>query len=389
MSIDLLAGPLRPHYSRFLTGAGGDVLLTGHSHQAWPDVSRDAQLEAWDDAARFADRKWDRIMGEILPGFQASVAKRIGSSRPADLAIAPNTHELVYRLSSCFPPGATVVTTDQEFHSVRRQLARLEEDGAHIVRVPVQGEGAFADRFALALEQHRPAWAALSMVLYTTARVLDVQAVLQAAAALKIPVLVDAYHAFNVVPIEAGTWPGEVFVTGGGYKYAECGEGACWMLLPEDATRFRPRTTGWFADFGSLERASDTVGYGPGGQRFFGSTFDPTGIYRAHRVLEWMDRTGLDVAALRAQSLRQTDAIITGASQRGLLEKLGLATPRAAAERGGFVAFTHENALDLVRALAARGIRTDARPPNLRLGPAPYTTTAELDRALDALAAVL
>jgi kynureninase len=40
---------LAPHYSRFRVTER--ILLTGHSHQAWPDVSFDAQQRAWLDAA--------------------------------------------------------------------------------------------------------------------------------------------------------------------------------------------------------------------------------------------------------------------------------------------------------------------------------------------------
>ena len=57
---DLAASPnaLAPHYSRFRTDER--VLLTGHSHQAWPDVALDGLVDAYDDAARWVDDKWDR-----------------------------------------------------------------------------------------------------------------------------------------------------------------------------------------------------------------------------------------------------------------------------------------------------------------------------------------
>ena len=122
--IDALARRLRPHYQHFLKGKEDLVLLTGHSHQAWPDVCRQAQLQAFDDAAQLVDEKWSKIFGEILPDFQRRVAARLGSQRASDLAIAPNTHELGYRLHSCFPGAKAVVTSDGEFHSLRRQLGR-------------------------------------------------------------------------------------------------------------------------------------------------------------------------------------------------------------------------------------------------------------------------
>src|SRR2546425_2345343 len=51
--------PLAPHYSRFRVAER--LLLTGHSHQAWPDVGFEGQVEAWADAAGVVDEKWQRV----------------------------------------------------------------------------------------------------------------------------------------------------------------------------------------------------------------------------------------------------------------------------------------------------------------------------------------
>ena len=48
---------LARHYSRFRVTER--VLLTGHSHQAWPDAGFEAQQRAWLDAAALVDDKWD------------------------------------------------------------------------------------------------------------------------------------------------------------------------------------------------------------------------------------------------------------------------------------------------------------------------------------------
>lgn len=384
--IDTLAARLRPHYSRFLASVGDGVLLTGHSHQAWPDVSRQGQLQAWDDAAALIDGKWGHVLTDVLDRFREGVARRIGSNRPGDLAIASNTHELGYRLLSCFGPAPSVLTTDSEFHSLSRQLARLEEAASHVVRLPADAPD-FAAQLIAALDERKPDLLALSYVLFTNARVVtDLQSILHAAAERDVPVLVDAYHAFNTLPLDVDTWPGTVFVVGGGYKYAQSGEGVCWMLVPEDATRFRPVYTGWFADFGSLESGSARVGYGPGGARFMGATFDPTGLYRAVAVMDWMDETGLDVPTLRSQSELQTALIIEEYDRLALGDRgIGLATPRDPQARAAFVAFEHRDAVSFAGKLADNGVRVDARKSFLRLGPAPYTTTAEIERGVQAI----
>lgn len=386
-TLDALAERLRPFYRSFLGDKGDVCLLTGHSHQAWPDASRHGQLACWDDAARLIDGKWSRILSYIIPEFAAKVASRIGSTRPTDLAIAPTTHELVYRLASCFPREGPVVTTDSEFYSLDRQLARLEEDGLTVKRVTVEDPGSFSDRFLAAVDDTRPRWVALSQVFFTTSRVVtDLQALLEGLHTRAVPVLVDAYHAFNVLEMRVDEWPGTVFVTAGGYKYAQMGEGACWMLLPPDAARFRPAMTGWFSDFDHLENARVAVTYGPGGRRFLGGTLDPSGLYRAVYTLRFMDEQGLTPAILRAQSLRGTTYIIDGYDARGLADHgIELLTPRKPAERGGFVALRTPRAAELKATLAKGGVFTDCRKDVLRIGPAPYTMASEIDRALDRL----
>ena len=48
---------LSKHYTRFRVTER--TLLTGHSHQAWPDVAFEAQEQAWLDAAEFVDDVWE------------------------------------------------------------------------------------------------------------------------------------------------------------------------------------------------------------------------------------------------------------------------------------------------------------------------------------------
>ena len=40
------------HFSRFLGTEPDRLHFAAHSHHPWPDVTRDAQVQAWDDAAR-------------------------------------------------------------------------------------------------------------------------------------------------------------------------------------------------------------------------------------------------------------------------------------------------------------------------------------------------
>jgi selenocysteine lyase/cysteine desulfurase len=224
----------------------------------------------------------------------------------------------------------------------------------------------------------------------------EIASVLEACERVGAISVVDAYHAFNAVPLDWGPALRSAFIVSGGYKYAGFGNGLCWMRLPEH-TELRPADTGWFADFDALAapRVVDgvlvarPVGYGQGAARFAGATFEASAFYRARAVLRHWDALGLGVAELRALYVAQTRLILDGLTARRVLGE-GRPLERVSADedarRGAFVSVRHPNAGGLSAALRERGIWTDSRGMNLRLGPAPYVLDAEIERALDVLA---
>lgn len=119
-------------FTRALAAAPGRVHFAAHSHHLWPDASYEGHMQAWDDAALLADRKWELIFGEVIPQAQRNVAAELGLPDARTIGFAPNTHDLLVRLFSAKGGRAPlqVLTTDGEFHSFRRQSARWEEDGA-------------------------------------------------------------------------------------------------------------------------------------------------------------------------------------------------------------------------------------------------------------------
>jgi selenocysteine lyase/cysteine desulfurase len=145
----------KPLFGRSLSADPGRLHFAAHSHHLWPDSSFAGQMAAWDDAARLADRKWDKVMDEVWPEAQSHVARELGSGLPADIVFSSNTHDFLVRLVTAAPrrsPGPLrVLTSDGEFHSARRQFARWEEEGWIVVeRVPAEPFDTFSDRFLAA-----------------------------------------------------------------------------------------------------------------------------------------------------------------------------------------------------------------------------------------------
>jgi kynureninase len=379
-----MGSPLAPHYSRFRVAER--ILLTGHSHQAWPDVAFEAQQRAWLDAAELVDGKWDRAF-EQAARVRAGFARLLGDV-PENIALGQNTHELVTRWLSALPltMRRRIVTTSGEFHTIRRQLDRLAEEGLEIVRVPARPVEELAARVAREVDDRTLA-VMVSSVLFETAEIVpDLHGIAAACDAHGVPLLVDAYHHLNVVPFNVRAMGLEdAFVTGGGYKYCQLGEGNCFLRVPP-GTRLRPVLTGWFAEFQALETANRQPGevpYPAGAAAFAGATYDPTSHYRAAAVFDFHAAQGLTPDRLRAVSVSQVGLLNNAIAALDLDPSRAHVVDMPADRRAGFLAVRSPHAADLVRALRQAGVSADSRGEILRLGPAPYVSDEQL---LDAVA---
>jgi kynureninase len=382
---------LAAHYSRFRVA--DRLLLSGHSHQAWPDVAFDGHVEAFEDAARHVDEKWGRAFAkadEVRAGF-----RRLLGDPGGQIALGASTHELVIRFLSALDLRARprLVSTDGEFHTLRRQLARLDEAGIEVTRLPAQPADTLAERLAGAIDDRTSA-VLVSAVLFETARIaprLDELACACADAGAEL--LVDAYHALGAVPFaihDLGL--GSAWIVGGGYKYLQLGEGNCFLRLPAHAAELRPVVTGWFAEFAALadEHDPSRVAYGRGAERFAGSTYDPTSHYRAARVFAFFEEQGLTPERLRSSYRRQVELLAAGVDAIGAPDALITRDRTTPLDRyAGFLALRTPHAGALHQALADRGVLADSRGSWLRLGPAPYLSDEQLEAALAALADVL
>ncbi len=378
---------LAPYYSEFRVTER--ILLSGHSHQAWPDVALAAQQQAWLDAARYVDDKWG-------PAFEQADAIRRGYARllgdSADrIALGPNTHELLVKFLSAIDlrNKPRIVTTAGEFHSLRRQLDRLSEEGIEVVKVPIEPVGQIAARLVAAIDD-RTASVMASAVLYASARIVPGLAEVAAACdARDVPFLVDAYHALNVMPFDlAAEGLESAFVTGAGYKYCQLGEGNGFLRLP-DGCALRPVVTGWFSEFAKLSarQPGEKVDYGAGVERFAGATYDPTSNYRGAAVFQFFLDQQLTPELLREVSQHQVGRLIEEFDRQDLDPALiGRDRTTPLQGLGGFLALESPAAGKLNTALKDRGVWTDYRDTILRLGPAPYLSDQQLSDGIAALA---
>ncbi len=378
----------KKYYQRFIQAHPQTQHYACHSHHYWPDVTRDAMLQYWDDTAALVDDKWDMMFSQKVPRVQRLIADILQLRQAEQLVFAPNTHELLFRLLTCFDwsAGLKVLTTDSEFHSFSRQINRLAEVGSvQVVKVSTEPFATFEQRFCDAAAKLKPDLVFFSQVFFNSGLVvaeLD-NLVSQLEQCCTATIAVDGYHGFMALPTDLSRLEGRIFYLAGSYKYAQGGEGCCFMLVPAN-NKFRPLYTGWFAEFGALAGVkSQQVGYATDGYQFAGATMDLTALYRLQAVLELFAADGVTVAAIHqhVQQLQQVFLEHLDRLQHTWLNRQQLLQDDLACH-GHFLTFRGPDAnavAELSAFLKQHRIETDYRGDRLRFGFAMYHDAADIN----------
>ncbi len=191
----------KPLFSRSLSAAPDRLHFASHSHHLWPDASFDGQVQAWNDAARLADLKWDKVMDAVWPEAQSHVARELGTNDPSAIVFSSNTHDFLVRLVTAAPRAGgqlKVLTTDAEFHSARRQFARWQEERwIDVERIAAEPFDTLPERFLTAAQGGGHDLIVVSQMLFGSGRMFDRVDELAALGRPEGPwVVVDGYHAF-------------------------------------------------------------------------------------------------------------------------------------------------------------------------------------------------
>jgi selenocysteine lyase/cysteine desulfurase len=371
-------------FSRSLGSAPERLHMAAHSHHLWPDASFDGQVECWNDAARLADSKWDRIMGEVWPEAQGHVAAELGSDMPDAVVFASNTHDLLIRLFAAVPHDdgkpVRVLTSDGEFHSARRQFERWEESGDALVdRVPVEPFDSFPERFLDAAKAGDHDLILVSQVLFSSGLLFDRVEELASLSRPEGPwVVIDGYHAFMAIESPLGRSAAQsAFYLGGGYKYAMAGEGAAFLHAPPGFGP-RPPITGWYAEFDDLSLPPGMVGYAPDAMRFMGATFDASGLYRFNAVQRMLHEHALSTARISSQVATVHERLLDRLAATPLADA-ELLNPPTDGSHARFLALRSPDAQRWCAELKRQNCVVDVRGEVLRIGLGLYHDEADVD----------
>ncbi|WP_438629543.1 aminotransferase class V-fold PLP-dependent enzyme [Microbulbifer sp.] len=358
-----------------------------HSHHYWPDVTLEAVQQYWRDAAALADNKWGSLFEEKIPAWQRDVARVLGLPAPERIAIAPNTHELVYRLLSAFDlhQPLRILTTDGEFYSFARQLQRLEEEpNVRVTRIPKEPYATLAQRFEEELHGGDYQLAYASQVFFDSGVAFPRLLEIAARKPERTEFTIDGYHAFFARPTDLAAVADKVFYTAGSYKYLGAGEGLCFMSIPANCS-LRPLNTGWFAELAELENRAERVAYADNWLRFAGATMDYSTLYKGLAIFQLFEREGITVEKIHRYVLAAQQRFLDTMDSAGhpLLNRENLIHHDLENGHGHFFTFDcgdSGRSEQLQEELLSRRVLCDRRKQLLRLGFAIYHPEGETYR---------
>lgn len=317
---------------------------------------------------------------------------------PADVMVGQSTtvnlHQLLCTYYDPTGPRPRILIDEWCFPSDRYAVEshlRLRGRDPAADLVVVQNRGQLLDESdVLAAMDDGVGMAVLPSVVYRNGQLLDMARLTRQARKRRVVVLWDCSHSAGSIPHQLRS--DEIDLAFGcTYKWLNGGPGAVgWLYARPKLRRVAPGLAGWFgSDPDRQFEMSAEFNAAPDANRFQISTPHVLSLAPVLGALMLTGRVG--VSALRTKSLAQTRFLREQVESR--LGRFGaqVVTPSEDHHRGGHITLAHPAAGKLSRALRARGVIPDYRPPDLlRLAPAPlYTSFAECERAIAILEDIL
>ena len=352
-------------------------------------------LDAMDDDVAEATAAWYGKLGdawdewlEERQAFRTRIATLIGAAHADCVIPKTSAGQGLRTVLNALPGKPRVISTRGEFDSIDvilKQYAALERVELQWIEPDVDGDFTIEPVMDAVNNGNGAELVVISQVMFMSGQIVsDLKSLANACHQRGTRLLVDAYHAVGVIPMDVVQLRAD-FVIGGCYKYLRGGPGACFLYITPGVFEagLRPLDIGWFAN-------SDPFGYQrpelpmlkSGGDGFLESTPPVLTWYQARSGLEFTLAMGVE--RLRAYSLKQLNAL------RGYLSDAGVNTVKGGDEdHGAFLAIRLANAMEFPARLQREGIICDARGQWLRLCPDGLTRDEDLRCAAATLGKLL
>lgn len=358
-----------------------------------PPLSVHSAMRTFLDEWRDYGEKWDAWLLEIVRAREL-FARLVGASRK-EIACVPNVSSGLAAIASALSlkREQNVVLSELNFptnvyiwHALKRKGLLSE---VRILRAKAGGVP-LAD-FEKAIDD-KTAAVSLDYVSWINGCKENIKAITQVAHSHGALMLVDAFHAVGVMPVNVRELDVDA-LTCGTYKWLLGPHGTAFLYVKgETLDRLDPGIVGWHSISDSvIARASSK-------QETFGRPFDLSGLIPANDAtrFEWGTWSVITVVGAKAAlefTLKYTpqerEPIIKHLNERLVngLETKGkhITSPLDSERRSGIVTFEVDDAARVSRELQQEGIVVAPRVNTLRVSPHFYNTDHEIDTLLERL----
>jgi kynureninase len=376
---ELLRLHVFPLFSRTLAAPG--IYLANHSLGRPLDQTEEDLLEGFHLWQTRLGDAWEPWLEEEH-AHRSRIAQLIGASRPDCIVPKTSAGQGLRTVLNALPGVPRVVSTTGEFDSIDvilKQYAAVGRISLQLVTCNAP-DGSIDLSHLIKKLSDGVDLVVISQVMFMTGQIVpDLDLLAERCHHAGARLLVDAYHAVGVFPVDVASMRAD-FMIGGSYKYLRGGPGAAFLYISPDAlsSDLKPIDIGWFAkDQPFLYERPNPPRFAPGGDAFLESTPPVLTYYQARAGQQLTLHLG--VARIRAYNMDRLSRL------KRYLADSGIAATGADNEHGGFLTIEDPAAVSLSGSLEHSGITTDARGNWLRLSP-DYLT---LDSALHEVAATL
>ena len=356
--------------------------LVSHSLGAMPQRARRYLSQFADEWSGRGVRAWHEGWWEIGRTTGDLLAPILGV-QPGTISMHQNVTVALAIIASCHRfdgPRNRIVMSDLEFPSNMYLFEGFRRYGADVVYVKSPDAMRTDLDALLAAIDERTALVPLSYVLFKSAYIQKIAAVIEKAHRVGARVILDLYQAAGTVPLEVEHLGAE-FAVGGSVKWLCGGPGAGYLYVrPDLANELKPGIVGWAAHAEPFEFMTGEILYAASPERFQSGTPNVPSIYSARAGYEIVGEIG--VPAIREKSLRLTRRLMDLAKESGYRVN----TPQEDDERGGAVIIDVPEGKMVAAELIRREVIIDYRPgAGIRMAPHFYNTVEENERVVAAL----
>jgi kynureninase len=361
--------------------------MISNSLGAMPRAVKDSLAAYADKWATRGVRAWEEGWWEMAVALGDKLAPILGVE-PGTISLHENvtlTHAII---ASCYDfsgPRRKVVITDKHFPSVQYFWHAQRSRGADIALVKTE-----EDPLRVPLEKlldaidEQTLLVPVAHVLFRSAFIQNVEAIVEKAHKVGAHVILDAYQSAGVLPVEAGKSKVD-FVVGGTLKWLCGGPGVAYLYVrPDLAPRLTPTITGWIAHPRPFNFETGPGALRDDAFRFLNGTPHIPALYAAEPGINIINQVG--VQCIRRRSLELTRHLMNRARENGWR----VHTPEDDDERGGTVTLDVPRGPEVLQELLSRDILVDYRPQaGIRASPHFYNTEQEIDHLVGEIASIL